>query len=48
MIGTMDADADLVESVRGGDGDAFAAIYDRYADALHDFTYSVLRDRWRG
>jgi RNA polymerase sigma factor (sigma-70 family) len=41
----MDADADLVASARSGDRDAFAAIYDRYADRLHDFTYSVLRDR---
>jgi RNA polymerase sigma factor (sigma-70 family) len=45
MISGMDAEADLVESARSGDRDAFAAIYDRYADALHDFTYSVLRDR---
>jgi RNA polymerase sigma factor (sigma-70 family) len=41
----MDTDADLVASARAGDRDAFAAIYDRYADRLHDFTYSVLRDR---
>jgi RNA polymerase sigma factor (sigma-70 family) len=45
MIASMDSDADLVASARAGDRDAFAAIYDRYADPLHDFTYSVLRDR---
>ena len=28
-----------------GDRGAFAAIYDRYADRLHDFCWSVLRDR---
>jgi RNA polymerase sigma factor (sigma-70 family) len=41
----MDTDADLVASTLAGDRAAFAAIYDRYADRLHDFTYSVLRDR---
>jgi RNA polymerase sigma factor (sigma-70 family) len=28
-----------------GDRGAFAAIYDRYADRLHDFCWSLLRDR---
>lgn len=38
-------DADLVSAFRGGDPDAFAAIYDRYADRLHDFCHAILRDR---
>jgi RNA polymerase sigma factor (sigma-70 family) len=38
-------DAQLVAGVLGGDRDAFAAMYDRYADRLHDFCWSVLRDR---
>ncbi len=38
-------DATLVVAAREGDGEAFAAIYDRYADRLHDFCCSVLRDR---
>lgn len=37
-------DADLVEAALADSG-AFAAIYDRYADRLHDFCHSVLRDR---
>ena len=38
------ADAELVSSAAGGDRRAFAAIYDRYADALHDFCIGMLRD----
>jgi RNA polymerase sigma factor (sigma-70 family) len=38
-------DTDLVAGVLAGDQDAFAAVYDRYADRLHDFCHSVLRDR---
>lgn len=38
-------DASLVAAVRSGDPDAWAAIYDTYADRLHDFCWSVLRDR---
>jgi RNA polymerase sigma factor (sigma-70 family) len=38
-------DAQLVAGVLAGDRDAFAAMYDRYADRLHDFCWSVLRDR---
>jgi RNA polymerase sigma factor (sigma-70 family) len=38
-------DAELVAAARSGDQDAFASIYDRYADRLHDFCHSVLRDR---
>jgi RNA polymerase sigma factor (sigma-70 family) len=39
------SDAELAAAARAGDQDAFAAIYDRYADRLHDFCYSILRDR---
>ena len=38
-------DTELVAGVLAGDRDAFAEIYDRYADRLHDFCWSVLRDR---
>ena len=38
-------DAVLVEAVLGGDREAFAAVYDRYADRLHDFAQSLLRHR---
>ncbi|HZC99541.1 MAG TPA: sigma-70 family RNA polymerase sigma factor [Actinomycetes bacterium] len=38
-------DAELVRAAVDGDRDAFAAIYDRYADRLHDFCHSLLRDR---
>ena len=38
-------DAELVRAAMAGDRGAFAAIYDRYADRLHDFCWSLLRDR---
>jgi RNA polymerase sigma factor (sigma-70 family) len=38
-------DAALVVAARGGDRGAFAQIYDRYADRLHDYCWSLLRDR---
>ena len=38
-------DASLVAAVRSGDPNGWAAIYDTYADRLHDFCWSVLRDR---
>lgn len=38
-------DASLVEAARSGDGSAWAAIYDRYADRLHDHCHRILRDR---
>jgi RNA polymerase sigma factor (sigma-70 family) len=38
-------DAQLVAGVLAGDREAFAAVYDRYADRLHDFCHAVLRDR---
>ncbi|HEV2873316.1 MAG TPA: sigma-70 family RNA polymerase sigma factor, partial [Actinomycetota bacterium] len=34
-----------MRAATAGDRGAFAAIYDRYADRLHDFCWSVLRDR---
>jgi RNA polymerase sigma factor (sigma-70 family) len=37
-------DASLVAAAASGDRDAWGAIYDRYADKLHDFCWSVLRD----
>lgn len=38
-------DRDLVAAARGGDRDALVATYDRYGDRIHDFCWSVLRDR---
>jgi len=38
-------DAELVAAFRAGDRDAFADIYDRYADRIHDFCHSMLRNR---
>jgi RNA polymerase sigma factor (sigma-70 family) len=43
--GPRAADADLVAGVLAGDREAFAAVYDRYADRLHDFAHSLLRHR---
>lgn len=37
-------DASLAVAARSGDPDAWAAIYDRYADKLHDLCWSILRD----
>ena len=45
MPAVVHGDAELVAAMRSGDQAAFAAIYDRYADRLHDFCHSVLRDR---
>jgi len=39
------SDAELVAAAAAGDRGAFAAIYDRYADRLHDFCWSLRRDR---
>lgn len=36
-------DVELVVAALGGDSDAYAAIYDRYADRIHDFCDSILR-----
>lgn len=38
-------DATLVAGVLAGDRHAFAGVYERYADRLHDFAYSMLRNR---
>ncbi|GAA4079260.1 sigma-70 family RNA polymerase sigma factor [Nocardioides kongjuensis] len=38
-------DATLVAGVLAGDRQAFAGVYERYADRLHDFAYSMLRNR---
>jgi RNA polymerase sigma factor (sigma-70 family) len=38
-------DATLARSAAAGDRAAFAEIYDRYADRLHDFCVGMLRDR---
>jgi RNA polymerase sigma factor (sigma-70 family) len=40
-----DSDADLVRGSMAGDRTAFAQIYDRYADRLHDYCVRMLRDR---
>ncbi|MGH3644361.1 MAG: sigma-70 family RNA polymerase sigma factor, partial [Mycobacterium sp.] len=38
-------DAALARAAAAGDRSAFAEIYDRYADRLHDFCVGMLRDR---
>lgn len=37
-------DASLVAGVLAGDRQAFASVYERYADRLHDFAFSMLRN----
>ena len=37
-------DATLVHRAATGDREAWAVIYDRYADSLHDYCWSILRD----
>jgi RNA polymerase sigma factor (sigma-70 family) len=39
------SDADLARAAAAGDRRAFAMIYDRYADRLHDFCVGMVRDR---
>jgi RNA polymerase sigma factor (sigma-70 family) len=39
------SDAELVRAAAAGDRAAFAAIYDRYANQLHDFCVGMLRNR---
>jgi RNA polymerase sigma factor (sigma-70 family) len=39
------SDAELARAASTGDRSAFAMIYDRYADRLHDFCVGMLRDR---
>jgi RNA polymerase sigma factor (sigma-70 family) len=41
----MTSDAELAGAAAAGDRAAFAGIYDRYADRLHDFCIGMLRDR---
>ncbi|MDT5266954.1 MAG: hypothetical protein QOI90_3580 [Mycobacterium sp.] len=43
-MGALD-DATLARAAAAGDRSAFAEIYDRYADRLHDFCVGMLRDR---
>ena len=42
---SLDDDASLARAAAAGDRKAFAGIYDRYADKLHDFCVGILRDR---
>ncbi len=44
-IGPGSSDAELAVAASAGDRNAFAEIYDRYADKLHDFCVGMLRDR---
>ncbi len=44
IVGAAD-DATLARAAAAGDRVAFAGIYDRYADRLHDFCTGMLRDR---
>jgi RNA polymerase sigma factor (sigma-70 family) len=41
----MAGDAELAGAAAAGDRAAFAGIYDRYADRLHDFCIGMVRDR---
>ena len=45
LVGPADTDADLARAAAAGDRSAFAGIYDRYADRLHDYCVGMLRDR---
>jgi RNA polymerase sigma factor (sigma-70 family) len=45
IAGPAGTDADLARAAAAGDRAAFAGIYDRYADRLHDFCVGMLRDR---
>ena len=45
VLGPAETDAELTRAAAAGDHDAFARIYDRYADRLHDFCVGMLRDR---
>jgi RNA polymerase sigma factor (sigma-70 family) len=45
VVGPADSDAELALASAAGDRAAFAGIYDRYADRLHDFCVGMLRDR---
>jgi RNA polymerase sigma factor (sigma-70 family) len=45
LVEPRNTDAELVTGSIAGDKAAFAQIYDRYADRLHDFCVGMLRDR---
>jgi RNA polymerase sigma factor (sigma-70 family) len=45
IVGPSGTDAELALASASGDRGAFAEIYDRYADRLHDFCCGMLRDR---
>ncbi|HEX2284092.1 MAG TPA: sigma-70 family RNA polymerase sigma factor [Mycobacterium sp.] len=45
VTGPSAIDADLARASAAGDKRAFAAIYDRYADRLHDYCVGMLADR---
>lgn len=45
ILGPAGTDAELARAAAAGDRKAFAGIYDRYADRLHDFCVGMLRDR---
>lgn len=45
LVEPRTTDAELVSGSIAGDRAAFAQIYDRYADRLHDFCVGMLRDR---
>lgn len=44
-IGPGSSDAELARAAAAGDRQAFAGIYDRYADRLYDFCVGMLADR---
>jgi RNA polymerase sigma factor (sigma-70 family) len=45
IVGPSDSDAELARASAAGDKRAFAVIYDRYANRLHDFCVGMLADR---
>jgi RNA polymerase sigma factor (sigma-70 family) len=45
IAGPSGSDAELARASAAGDRTAFATIYDRYADRLHDFCVGMLADR---
>ncbi|MCE5290499.1 MAG: sigma-70 family RNA polymerase sigma factor [Nocardiaceae bacterium] len=44
MVGRTATDAELCTRILEGDKHALATVYDRYADRLYDYAYSLLRD----
>jgi RNA polymerase sigma factor (sigma-70 family) len=44
IVGPSGSDAELARASAAGDRTAFAGIYDRYADRLHDFCVGMLAD----